>query len=154
MRSLVAFVLACTLGHFAFASPSDDEAGAKRMLDEYFAAYPSLDAHRVAQYFDQPHTLVTAEKSQVMANRAEVEAALNAFFPQLKARGYGHSEAAASQVRSLDDGLVFASVRVIRYKTDGSVLQTLGATYLLRRAAEGWRIAVITIHPASTVILK
>ena len=154
MRSPVAFVLACTLSHFAFATTSDDEAGAKQMLDEYIAAYASLDAHRVAQYFDQPYTLVTAEKSQVMANRSEVEALLSAFFPQLKARAYGHSEAAGSQIRSLDDGLVFASVRVIRYKTDGSVLQTLGATYLLRRTPEGWRIAVITTHPAATVILK
>ncbi len=30
MKSAIAFVLACTLGHFALALPSEDEAGANK----------------------------------------------------------------------------------------------------------------------------
>jgi len=150
MKPALVLALAWAVAGHAAAGPADDEADARKMLDEYVVSYASLDAHRVAAYFDEPYMNVTADGARVMATHADVEATMKAFFPQLKARGYGHSEIASLRAKALDDGLVLASARIIRRKTDGSELATLGATYLLRRTADGWRIAVITNHRAST----
>jgi hypothetical protein len=141
--------LACTV---ARAGPAEDEVGATRMLTEYVGTYASLDAHRVAANFDEPFTHVAGSGSQVLRTHDEAEAWLRPFFVRLKERGYGHSTCMPMAVKALDDGLVVATCRAVRFKSDGSELETVGATYLLRRTAQGWRIAVIASHPATTVL--
>jgi hypothetical protein len=55
-------------------------------------------------------------------------------------------------VKLLGKTAALASGVFIRYKTDGSELATLGGTYLLRKNDNDWKVAVVTVHPASDVI--
>jgi ketosteroid isomerase-like protein len=45
-----------------------------------------------------------------------------------------------------------ASTVSVRHKTDGSELETIGATYVLRKTEGEWKIAVIIRHPPANVI--
>jgi hypothetical protein len=54
-------------------------------------------------------------------------------------------------VKLLSAQTALVSTRVKRYATDGKELEQFGATYLFRKTDAGWKIAVITIHDASTI---
>jgi hypothetical protein len=70
----------------------------------------------------------------------------------LKEHGYSHSKWVELHVKLLGKSVALASAIFTRYKTDGSEMATLGATYLLRKNDGDWKIAVINPHPASDVI--
>ncbi len=49
------------------------ESGVLKTFEEYLVASISLDANRVAQYYDEPFMFVSAASSATVANRAEAE---------------------------------------------------------------------------------
>jgi ketosteroid isomerase-like protein len=55
-------------------------------------------------------------------------------------------------VKLLDQTTALASAVFVRHKTDGSELETIGATYVLRKTEGEWKIAVVTRHPPANVI--
>jgi ketosteroid isomerase-like protein len=152
MKHMLALVLLLLVSASAVAGAPEDEAAATRLMTEYLNAFVSLDADRASTYFNEPFMFVTAANTSAFATRAEVAAWLKPGLSQLKERGYARSEWAPLRVKALGDGVVIASARAIRYKTDGTELETIGATYLVRRATDGWRIAVLTAHPASMAL--
>ena len=88
----------------------------------------------------------------MLPTAADVEKFFSAARQDLKERGYSHSELLEVHVRLLNTTVALVSSLFTRYKTDGSVLATLGATYVLRKTDGVWKIAVITVHPAKDVI--
>ena len=152
MKRLFGLTLLLLISSFAVAGPAEDEAAATQLMNEYRDSYISLDAHRIATHFNEPCMFVTAASTNAFATRAEVQAWLTPALLRLRERGYGRSEWAPLRVKALGSGVVIASARAIRYKPDGSELETLGATYLLRSTNDGWRIAVVTLHPASMAL--
>lgn len=152
MKHLFSFTLLLILSSSAVAGPTEDEAAATKLMNEYLESIATLDAHRVSAHFNEPFMLVTAANTNALATRADVEAWLKPAYSQLKDRGYARSDWAPLRVKALSNGVVIASARFVRYKNDGSELETLGATYLLRNTNDGWRIVVLTPHPASTAL--
>ena len=55
-------------------------------------------------------------------------------------------------MKLLNQTTALASAVFVRHKTDGSELETVGATYLLRKTEGEWKIAVVTGHPPANVI--
>jgi hypothetical protein len=55
-------------------------------------------------------------------------------------------------VKLLDQTIALASGVFVRHKTDGSELETIGATYVLRKAEGEWKIAVVWRNPPANVI--
>jgi ketosteroid isomerase-like protein len=55
-------------------------------------------------------------------------------------------------VKLLDQTTALASTVFVRHKTDGSELETIGATYVLRKTEGEWKIAVVTRNPPANVI--
>lgn len=136
-----------------FASPADDEAGALAFMNGYIASFKQLDVHSTATHFHEPLTVVAGSGVTVFATQAEVAAWYRPLFARLAEKGYGRSEWRQLQLRALGNGVVIASASAVRYQVDGSEIETVGATYLLRNTAQGWRIAVLTSHPASAALL-
>jgi ketosteroid isomerase-like protein len=52
----------------------------------------------------------------------------------------------------LDQTTALASAVFVRHKTDGSELETIGVTYVLRKTEGEWKIAVNMRHPPANVI--
>ena len=152
MKRILGLTLLLLFSCFAVAGPAEDEAAATQLMNEYRDSFASLDAHRTSMHFNEPFMVVTAASTSSFATRLDVEEWFKPPLSQLKDRGYGRSEWAPLRVKALGSGVVIASGRAIRYKADGSELETVGATYLLRSTKDGWRIAVITLHPASMAL--
>ena len=152
MKRTIGLTVLLLLTSLAVARPAEDEAAATQLMNEYRDSFISLDAQRTSMHFNEPFMVVTAASTSVFATHAEFEASLKPEFSRLKSLGFARSEYAPLRIKALADGVVIASARTTRYKTDGSELETIGATYLLRSTKEGWRIAVVTPHPASRAL--
>ena len=152
MKYMFGLALLLLLSCPAVAGPAEDETAATTLMNEYLESVATLDPHRASAHFNEPFMFVTATNTNAFATRAEVEAWLKPGYSQLKDRGYARSYWAPLRVKALASGVVIASTRFVRYKTDGSELETLGATYLLRNTNDGWRIVVLTPHPASAAL--
>ena len=152
MKHMFSLALLLLLNCPASAGPAEDEGAATKLMNEYLEYVATLDPHRASAHFNEPFMLVTTTNTNALATRADVETWLKPGYSQLKARGYARSDWALLKVKALASGVVIASTRFVRYKTDGSELETLGATYPLRNTNDGWRSVVLTPHPASAAL--
>ena len=118
---------------------------------DYVRAFSTADVRSTLRYYHEPLTLITAEKVVAMT-RSQTEAFLTKLFETLKAQGYSGSEIVELHVKPLSATLAVASAAFVRYKTDRQELGRGGATYLLHKTSEGWKIAVLAAHPPDTVL--
>jgi len=88
----------------------------------------------------------------VVLTRSEIEARYGAYLRGLRERGYSHSTWSELHVKLLDQTTALASAVAVRHKTDGSELETIGATYVLRKTEGEWKIAVVIRHLPANVI--
>ena len=70
----------------------------------------------------------------------------------LRERGYSHSTRSELHLKLLDQITALASGVFVRHKTDGSELETIGATYVLCKTEGEWKIAEVIGHPPANVI--
>jgi len=153
MKLLTSVLLSLLLASGAWGAGEDGEqTAATNALLDYFNAFISLDAKRIVVHFDEPFMWVSAATSASLATRADAESWLTPLLARLKERGYGRSDWPQLQVKSVNSGLAIASAMFIRYKTNGAELERLGATYVLRKAGDQWKIAVIVLHDPSNVL--
>ena len=131
---------------------STDESGVLQTFGEYLTASFTLDAPRVAQYYDEPFMLVTAKGSVTVANRAAAEKFLLPGFAALKEGGYDRTEFPTLRSASLGQGLAIISGEGVRYAADNTQMASFGITYLWRQGKEGWKLAVMTVHDPSKVL--
>ena len=125
-------------------SPNDSDV--LKTYDEYLLASFSLDAKRVATFYDEPFMFVSAARTVTVATRADAEAFLSPGFKDLQQAGYAKTEFPELSSQSLGKGLAVISGRGIRVTTDGRELATFGMTYIWRNLPDGWKLAVMTVH--------
>jgi hypothetical protein len=83
---------------------------------------------------------------------SEIEAFYGGVLRDLREWGYSHSTRSELHVKLLDQTIAFVSAVFVRHKTDGSELETIGVTYVVRKTEGEWKIAVLTRHPPANVI--
>ena len=119
---------------------------------EYLEASFTLDASRVAEFYDEPFMFVAAARAVTAATRTEAEALLEPGFAVLRDSGYVRTDSPTLRSKSLGAGLAIISGVGVRYASDGSQMATFGSTYLWRKALDGWKLAVMTVHEPSAVL--
>jgi ketosteroid isomerase-like protein len=152
---LAALAVICLHGSFVRAQDVEQEsekAAVERAYRTYGEAFSSGDLSTVLQYCNVPFVVISPQEVRVLPTTADVETFYGKARQDLKERGYSHSKLSEVHVRLLGTTVALVSSLFTRYKTDGSELATLGATYLLRKTDGVWKIAVITVHPAKDVI--
>jgi ketosteroid isomerase-like protein len=150
MLSLLASLVLLAVANVA--SADDVNATVTTTLRNYVAAFSSRDMTRILPFFDEPVVLITAAGTSVMPTHAEVDALLTKLLAKLKDRNFDHAEWPQLNVKMLNDNLAIASALVVRYKTGGEELERFGATFLLRRSGDAWKITMQSVHDAGTVI--
>ncbi len=133
------------------AGPAD-ESDVLETYEAYLLASFSLDAKRVAAYYDEPFMFVSAARTVTMATRADAEAFLSPGFKDLQQAGYAKTEFPELKSHSLGKGLAVISGRGVRDATDGRELATFGITYLWRNLPDGRRLAVMTMHDPKKIL--
>lgn len=124
------------------ASPSS-ASDVLQTYDEYLLASFSLDAKRVAAFYDEPFMYVSAARTVTIATRADAEGFLSPGFKALREAGYAKTAFPELKSQSLGMGLAIISGKGIRCTGDGTELASFGITYIWRHVPAGWKLAVI-----------
>jgi uncharacterized NTF2-like protein DUF6841 len=82
---------------------------------------------------------------------AVLATAFTAAIEGLRARGYGRSELSVRSVKSLSATATLVTGVAVRYKADGQELERVGVTYVLHKADDRWKIAVLIVHDTDEV---
>lgn len=133
-----------------FPSPQDSTgAEAAAFFNDYSAAFAAYDADRVAALFDQPLTVLTAERPIAYTDRAQVTGYVRGLLDTYRQIGLAWPVPAA--VWAWPCGADLARVEVLwllRNQEHGEIMR-FSTSYLLRRAApgpDGWRLSVVVSY--------
>ena len=162
MKSWVPAIAACFLAVVGYAPESEaaepapianaDEGDVERAVAEYTDAFIKGDLEAVIAHCGTPFVIVSPQGIRILATTAEVEARYVGVLRDLRQRGYAYSKRKETHVKLLDQNLALVSAVFIRYREDGSELETAGATYLLLKEDGRWKIVENISHPSDRVI--
>ena len=123
-----------------------------RAIDGYTEAFQQSDMATLIRHISVPVMQIVGQEVSILNTVEEVQARYTALAGHLNAQGYSHSTWMERQVKLLGPATAMVSGAAIRYRTDGSELERIGATYLLRLTETGWKIVVATAHPPDAII--
>src|SRR5947208_659469 len=104
---------------------TNDEADIRRMLDELFESFQTLDPRAMVRYYDLPSMAIGAQGVSVMSTPADVEARFARLMQRLKSQGYERSCHSEARVTLLGERLAELHVTGARYRRDGNLLEPL-----------------------------
>jgi ketosteroid isomerase-like protein len=135
-------------------SPSSDikgEAAATQVLADYYSAFSTLEVRAILPYFHEPALFIGPQGVFAATTSAELTAAFKPAMEGLRAREFGRSELSVQHVKSLSATATLVTGLALRYKLDGQELERVGVTYVLHKAENRWKIAVLIIHDTHEV---
>jgi len=109
------------------------------------------DLPRFRALYQLPAMVVVAQGAHTLADTAEFDAFFAVMLDRLREQQFARSAYRDLSVKTLAPTLALAAMHWTRYRADGSVLETLGATYTLVRNEGAWRIVALVGHGADTV---
>lgn len=125
------------------------------VFDQVAARFGSADLATLRALYHLPCTAILGQGPQVLLDSAAFDRFFGSVLQRLRAQGFHHSAYRDLAVKTLAPSLALASMHWTRYRTDGSVLEILGATYTLIETDGVWRMAVLISHgPASVLVLN
>ncbi len=123
-----------------------------QLFIKYFSDFSNLDLKSIVSYFHHPCTFVVPQGVFFFSSASEVEGFWGPRFDDLKTQGFGHTERAEANIKVLSNDTAVASSKAIRYTEDGSELERRGATFVLRKSDDGWKIVTLIHHSPDNVI--
>ena len=121
--------------------------------EEYVRAFSERRTAFIAdQVYATPTYSFDANGVQVLMAASEVRAGFESLLASLAAQGYQRSETRSANICVLNDVAAVVSVEFVRYRTDGTVLSELAATYLFARTTGGWRIVAQIGHSPERIL--
>ena len=134
------------------AEGQDEKAAVTEVFKGYARAWDSLDMQRILPYYHEPLIFITAAGVRSLATRGDIEAWVKTIFTRITERGYARGEYPQLHVKQMSPSVAMASGLYVRYKKDGQELERLGATYVLHKTSDGWKIAVLVAHDPGSVL--
>ena len=131
---------------------TDIEQEIDRLFTGYFSDFSNLDLKAIVSYFHDPCTFIVPQGVLVFSSPSEVEGFWGPRFEDLKAQGFGHTERAEANIKVLTGDTAIANSLAVRYTKDGSELERRGATFVLRKTGDGWKIVTLIHHSPDNVM--
>jgi ketosteroid isomerase-like protein len=132
------------------------EQAEKTEVDHAFRDYNDVfsrgDLSAIGQHCNVPFVVISSQGVEVLTTMSEIEGFYGGILRNLRERGYSHSTRSELHVKLLEQTTALASGVFVRHKTDGSELETLGVTYVLRKTEGEWKIAVMMRTPPANII--
>lgn len=120
-------------------------------FDDIAQSFGSGDLPRFRRLYQLPAMVVVAQGAHTLADVAEFDAFFAVMLDRLRAEHFARSAWRDLSVKTLAPTLALAAMHWTRYRADGSVLETLGATYTLLNSDGAWRIVALVAHGPDTV---
>src|SRR5262245_52200850 len=111
-----------------------DQLAVRSILDQYYAAFSTLDVQAILPFFHEPAVVVGPQGVYAALTHSDLTAAFSLTMEGLRARGYGRSELSPREVKLLSPSTALVIGVAIRYKTDGNELERAGVTYVMQKA--------------------
>ena len=121
-------------------------------LRDYNEAFGRGDLSAIGHHCHVPFTRISPQGVEVLPTMSEIEAFYGGIQRDLRERGYSHSTRSELHLKLLDQITALASGVFVRHKTDGSELETIGVTYVLRKTEGEWKMAVMMRTPPANII--
>ncbi|MCH7738053.1 MAG: nuclear transport factor 2 family protein [Chloroflexi bacterium] len=131
---------------------TDLEQEVDQVFIDYFRDFSNLDLEAIVSYFHLPCTFIVPQDIFVFTSASDVEGFWGPRFDDLKAQQFDHTERAEFNVKVLNENTAIASSQAVRYSKDGSELERRGATFILRKTGDGWKIVSLVHHSPDNVI--
>ena len=135
----------------AFDATMNDKTAVIRVLDDYYAAFSTLDVQAVLPFFHEPSMLIGPQGVFAAPRRDVLAAAFAPAIEGLRTRGFGRSELIIRNVELLSATATLVTGVALRYKIDGQELERAGVTYVLHKSDTHWKIAVLMVHDVGDV---
>jgi ketosteroid isomerase-like protein len=123
-----------------------DEGAVARALDDYYAAFSTLDPQAILPCFHEPSMLVGPQGVFAATTRADLPALFKPTMEGMRARGFGRTVLRRQDLKILSPTTAYVTGVAMRFKTDGQPLDQVGVSYVLHKSADGWKIAVVVVH--------
>ena len=131
---------------------TDLEQEIDQLFTGYFSDFSNLDLKAIVSYFHNPCTFIVPQGVLVFSSPSEVEGFWGPRFDDLKAQGFGHTERAEANIKVLTGDTAIANSLAVRHTKDGSELERRGATFVLRKTGDGWKIVTLIHHSPDNVM--
>lgn len=116
------------------------------------AAFSDTDLPRYLSFFHSPYLIMAPAGVIAPSSEEEALTLLRAQIENLRARGYARSELNQATVKLLSATTALATVEWVRFKANNEELERLGATYAFFKGERGWKIAMVTVYPPTTLV--
>jgi ketosteroid isomerase-like protein len=123
-----------------------DAAEIRSFIEAYYAAFVPGNTEAVLPFYAEPALIVSEDYAIAAETRDSLRELIEGALSALAAIGFSHSRSTYAGIHPLGPALCRAAIRCERIHRDGSVLATLGATYLLRREDARWQIVSVAVH--------
>lgn len=120
-------------------------------MGRYCATFTPGNAAAMADFFHHPVAMIFGGNFLLLNTPQELTTTFEAMLAGLAARGFSHSTPDRLAVTQLADQTFWVTGAFTRYHRDGSVLETVGATYTLLAGDAGFRIAMVVAHDAGAL---
>lgn len=120
-------------------------------FDQIAETFGAGDLPRFRALYQLPAMVVVAQGGHPLADVAEFDAFFAVMLDRLRGENFARSAYQGLSVKTLAPTLALAAMHWTRYRADGSVLETLGATYTLVQSNGAWRIVALVGHGPDTV---
>ena len=121
------------------------------VFDQVAARFGSAELDYLRELYHLPCMAIIASASQVLADNTAFDTLFTSLLERLRGQGFHHSSYRDLAVKTLAPTIALAAMHWTRYRGDGTVLETLGATYTLLQTDGVWRIATLVGHGPETL---
>ena len=135
----------------AAAQEPDDTAAIHQAVQGYYDAFATRLSNCGpilwrADFNRSPKEVIT------LTNRADIGAYISRVLAGLKAGGYSTTKLSEPRIKMLNRTTALFGAIAIRMKTDDTELQRIGATYLLHKDSDGWKIHELIVTDVDKLI--
>jgi len=124
--------------------PTGAEAAA--FYSDYSAAFAAYDVDRVAALFDTPLTVLTADRSIVYTDAEQIRRYVQGLMDTYKGIGLAWPVPAAVWAWPCGPDIARTEVMWLLRNQERAEIMRFSTSYLLRRAADGWKLAVVVSY--------
>ena len=112
----------------------------EKLMGDYVALIGSDDTTLAAAFYEVPASIVGPKTFLLLLTKTDVAKFIDSL--QLVARplGYAKSTLEFLATRMLNSEMALCSTIIARWRADGSEMERVGTTFLLRRGTDGWKI--------------
>ncbi|MFY8273299.1 hypothetical protein AAEU32_04150 [Pseudoalteromonas sp. SSDWG2] len=152
-RYLILIMSLCCGASWAFEMPTEDKINKQAItllfadyMGHYNAYLRGEKLEGITQMYTPTVMLMSSSNIPQSIDNERFTAQVALFLDNLKSQGVTSVHWQQVNIRLLDNNIAVATNLAVRYGDNGAIFNKVGATYLLYKTDDHWRIASFAVH--------